>query len=223
MKILIVEDEIALADSIGDNLRSKGYDVVCAYDGSKGFDYITDKKFDLILLDLMLPRISGLEILERMRKAKNNTPVIILTALDSVEDKVAGLDCGANDYMTKPFSTEELLARIRVYERKNSNTSPKSDIIRYKNTRLDISTFEVYTEKESIRLSAMELKILKYFMERPKKVIPKSELYAAIWGYEEALESNSAEVYITFIRKKLFFVHSDIEIIAVRGAGYRLE
>lgn len=223
MKILIVEDEVALADSIGDNLRSKGYEVYCAYDGSKGFDYITDRKFDLILLDLMLPRISGLEILERMRKAKNNTPVIILTALDSVEDKVAGLDCGANDYMTKPFSTEELLARIRVYERKNTNTSPKSDIIRYKNTRLDISTFEVYTEKESIRLSAMELKILKYFMERPKKVIPKSELYTAIWGYEEALESNSAEVYITFIRKKLFFVHSDIEIIAVRGAGYRLE
>lgn len=223
MKILVVEDEVALADSICDNLRSKGYEVTCAYDGSKGYDYITDKKFDLILLDLMLPRISGMELLERLRKNKNSTPVIILTALGSIEDKVAGLDSGANDYMTKPFSTEELLARIRVYERKNNANVNKAEIIKYKNTKLDTSTFELYTDKESIRLSAMELKVLRYFMESPKRVIPKSELYEQIWGYDEALESNSVEVYITFIRKKLFFVQSEIEIIAVRSAGYRME
>jgi len=223
MRILVVEDEKDLEDSICDNLKSKGYEVTCAYDGSKGFDYVTEEKFDLILLDLMLPRISGLEVLSRMRKKDTKTPVIILTALDSIENKVEGLDSGANDYMTKPFSFEELLARIRVYERRNIVLDNKDEIIKYKNTKLDTTTFEVYTDKESIRLSAMELKVLRYFMERPKKVIPKGELYEQIWGYDEALESNSVEVYITFVRKKLLFIKSDIEIIAVRSAGYRLE
>ena len=170
----------------------------------------------------MLPKLNGIEILKTIRKKGISTPVILLTAKATIEDKILGLDCGADDYLPKPFSTEELLARLRALTRRNGgfineNTLEFSDI------KLNLSTYDMEVKDNSITLTQKEFEILRYFMQRPKSVVSKDDLITKLWGYDSDIEYNNIEVYISFLRKKLDYVESNVKITTIRRVGYRLE
>lgn len=222
MRLLLVEDEKELSEALFQILMNNKYSVDSVYDGEEGLDYALTGIYDVIILDIMLPKLNGISLLKQLRKAGISTPVIMLTAKSQIEDRVLGLDCGADDYLTKPFATEELLARLRSITRRKGNVV-NDNLLTYGDIRLNIETYDLDVNSESIRLTLKEFEIIKYFMERPKCVVSKDDLITKLWGFDSEVEYNNIEVYISFIRKKLAYLNSKVSIITIRGVGYRME
>ncbi|WP_290459295.1 response regulator transcription factor [Romboutsia ilealis] len=222
MRLLLVEDEKQLSEALQQILIRNKYAVDAVYNGDEGLDYSLTGVYDVIILDIMLPKLNGLEILKMIRRRKISTPVILLTAKDSVEDKILGLDSGADDYLPKPFSPDELLARLRALTRRNGDFI-NENILEFSDIRLNLSTYDMEVNDNSITLTQKEFEILKYFMQRPKLVVSKDDLITKLWGFDSDVEHNNIEVYISFLRKKLAYVESNVKITTIRRVGYRLE
>lgn len=220
MYILIIEDDRALSDTLGELMREQRYTFDVVNNGEDGLAYAESDLYDMILLDIMLPKMDGFEVLKQLRKKKVRTPVILLTARDDVSDKVRGLDCGADDYITKPFSKEELFARIRANSRRQGEMV--IDEIAVGDLRLDLSSSELSCGKKTIRLGFKEFTLFKLFMQNPMQVFSKTELLSKIWGYLSDAEENHVEVYVSFLRKKLAYLGTSVNIETIRKLGYRL-
>ncbi|MBS5950314.1 MAG: response regulator transcription factor [Clostridium sp.] len=222
MKLLLIEDEKELSEALFQILTKNKYLVDAVYDGDDGLDYALTGIYDVIVLDIMLPKLNGLNLLKKIRKEGILTPVIMLTAKSQIEDRVVGLDLGADDYLTKPFAVEELLARLRSITRRKGNVV-NDNTLTYGDIRLNINTYDLDVNDESIRLTLKEFEIIKYFMERPRCVVSKDDLITKLWGFDSDVEYNNIEVYISFIRKKLSYLNSKVSIVTIRGVGYRME
>ena len=222
MNILIVEDEKRLADALHQILLEQKYMVDVVYDGAEGLDYAMSGIYDCIILDIMLPSINGFDVCLELRKNRITTPVLMLTAKDTISDKVIGLDAGADDYMTKPFSPDELLARLRVLTRRKGEVI--LDEIKYHDITLHIDQSKLSCDKsiKNIHLNFKECEMLKMFLSRPEVIISKQELITRIWGYDSDAGDNNVEAYISFLRKKLVFVESEVEIVSLKKLGYKL-
>lgn len=221
MRILIVEDEKSLSDILSELLRKQNYTVDAVFNGNDGYDYGSTGIYDLILLDIMLPGINGIQVLKNLRDDGISTPIIMLTAKSEVEDKVGGLDYGADDYITKPFETQVLLARIRSATRRKEVYT--KDELSFGDITVDKKTLKVSTSQHEIKLSLKEYQILEMFLNNQRQIITKEQIAEKIWGYDFDGEYNSVEVYISFVRKKLKFIHSSVKIKVSRGLGYSLE
>lgn len=222
MRILLVEDEVGLADALVQIFAKNKYLADACYDGVSGLDNAMTDIYDIIILDIMLPKMNGLEVLRQLRQKKITTPVILLTAKDEIADKVAGLDVGADDYITKPFSTEELLARIRSLSRRNANVICEN-VLSFADITLNLSTYEMFCGEKTFKLGLKEFHIMELLIRNGSIVISKEMLIEKIWGYESDAEYNNVEVYISFLRKKLSHIASRVSIKTVRGVGYCLE
>lgn len=221
LRILIVEDEKEIADGLEAVLIKEGYQVDVVYDGLSGLDNILSKIYDLVLLDLMLPKLNGIDVLKNARREGNNIPVILLTAKSQIEDKISGLDHGADDYITKPFDVGELLARIRARTRLDKNTDCGQ--LSFGNVWLDQATQKLGTDLNSIKLGNKEYQLMEYFMRNRGQILTKDMLIMKVWGPENEAEYNNLEVYISFLRKKLRFVKANTSIKTTKGVGYSLE
>jgi DNA-binding response OmpR family regulator len=221
MKVLLVEDERALSDALSALMTKNKYSVETAYNGIEGLDAALTGRFDVILLDIMLPRLGGLEVLKSLRAEGIFTPVLLLTAKGEISDKVYGLDCGADDYLPKPFASEELFARIRALTRRKGETMPDSGLT-YGDLSLNLGALTLSGPSGIVQLTLKEFEILRMLMERPQFVIPKDDLIISVWGYDAEVEHNTLEVYISFLRKKLLHLGSSVSISALRGVGYRM-
>ncbi|HIQ63887.1 MAG TPA: response regulator transcription factor [Candidatus Avichristensenella intestinipullorum] len=221
MRILIVEDEARLAQALGQILQEAHYstDIVC--DGEDGLAYAVDGQYDIILLDVMLPRLSGLEVARRFRAAGGRTPILMLTARDEISDKVAGLDCGADDYMTKPFAPEELLARIRALLRRQGELVMET--LSFGDLTLNLTACDLTCGARSVRLGHKEFEVLRLLMLHPRAILSKEELIVKVWGADSDVQDNNVEAYISFLRKKFFYLGSRVNIASLRRMGYRLE
>ena len=222
MRLLLVEDEKQLSEALKQILIKNKYTVDAVYNGDDGLDYALTGVYDVIILDVMLPKLNGLEVLKMIRKRKITTPIILLTAKGTVEDRILGLDSGADDYLPKPFAPEELLARLRALTRRNTNLI-NENILEFADIKLNLSTYEMEANDNNITLTQKEFDILKYFMQRPKLVVSKDDLITKLWGFDADIDHNNIEVYISFLRKKLSYVESDVKITTIRRVGYRLE
>lgn len=221
MRILVVEDEIRLAEALVQILIKNKYIADAVHDGISGLDYALTGIYDVIILDIMLPYMDGLEVLKNIREHRLQTPVILLTAKDEVADKVKGLDYGADDYLTKPFATDELLARLRALGRRRGEMI-YDDTLTFEDLSLHLSTYELSCQSNSIRLGLKEFRILEFLISHGQHVVTKEELLEKIWGFDSDAEYNHVEVYISFLRKKLSHLHSKVSIQTVRGVGYHL-
>lgn len=221
MKILIVEDDIRLGDTLCELLSRNSWETDLTDNGCVGLEYALSGYYDVIILDVMLPRMNGYEIVSEMRKQKNSTPVLMLTAKGEWPDKVAGLDAGADDYLTKPFIPEELFARIRALTRRRGEVI--IDRLEYHSLVLNLSLSQMEYKEKSIRLSAREMALMEIFLKNQGRIIAKDQLITQIWSADADVEDNNVEVYISFLRKKLLFLKSDIKIVTVRKVGYYLE
>lgn len=223
MRILIVEDEYKIANSIKRGLEQETYSVDVSYDGSEGYDLASSEDYDVIVLDLMLPGMDGVEICIKLRAEKNHTPILMLTAKGALHDKISGLNAGADDYLVKPFAFEELLARIRALSRRpQKGGSPKlivSDLI------LDTVNFEVIRSGQKIDLSKKEFSLLEYLMRTPGRIINKDQIIAHVWDYDSDVLPNTVEVYIGYLRKKIDLKFPKLKplIYTIRGFGYKIE
>lgn len=224
MRILIIEDEFNLADAIASKLKKEKYQVDICTDGEEGLYNATTNIYDLIILDVMLPGINGFEILNNIRKEEIKTKVIMLTAKSTLEDKLTGLEHGANDYVTKPFHIEELIARVNI-QLKDPTEIKNKNIIIYGDIELNIATSKLNCKNtgETVELVCKEFQLLEYFMRNPNQILSKEQIYDKVWGMENEIESNNLEAYLSFIRKKLKAIGSNVNVKAVRGLGYRLE
>lgn len=220
MRILIVEDEKRLAEALCQIFIRNKYNADMVHDGISGLDYALSNIYDVIILDIMLPKLNGISLLKQLRAEKIFTPVILLTAKDELPDKVQGLDSGADDYLTKPFETEELLARVRSVTRRKGEL--KSDMPQFGDISLDLSRNELSCEKNTVMLGLKEMQLLELLMISGKQIVTKEHFIEKIWGYDSETEYNNVEVYISFIRKKLHAVNSKVEIKTARGIGYYL-
>jgi len=224
MRILVVEDEKKINDIIVKTLKQEKYGVDGCFDGEEALDYIFSVEYDIILLDIMLPKKNGFEVMESMRKKGIKTPVLFLTARDQIEDRVKGLDLGADDYLVKPFAFEELLARIRVVLRKNSVSGEDSgNILKIANLTVDCNKHEVFRDEISIKLSAKEFSILEYMMRNKGRVVSKEKIEEHVWDFDYEGGSNIVEVYIKFLRKKIDNDFSPKLIHTIRRVGYVLK
>lgn len=221
MRILIVEDEKRLAEAISEILKAEKYEVDVVNNGNDGLDYGLSDIYDCIILDVMLPGMDGFTILKELRKEKISTPILMLTAKDEISNKVEGLDYGADDYMTKPFDIEELLARIRSVTRRQGQVYVNE--VEFEDLKLDLTNYNLATKEKSINLTAKEFEIAKLLMTNPNMVITKDELISKVWGYDSDAEDNNVEVYISFLRKKFKFIKSKVNIVTLRKLGYKLE
>ncbi|MBR3419950.1 MAG: response regulator transcription factor [Oscillospiraceae bacterium] len=221
MRILIVEDEQEIADGISTILETEGYITTTASDGQTGLDEILSGIYDLILLDIMLPKRNGLEILSEIRQNDIAVPVILLTALSQTGDKITGLDCGADDYLTKPFDADELLARIRARLRRKDQ--PVSTALSFADIQLEQSSQKLCGTDKSVKLARKEYQLLECLMQNQGQIIPRETLILKIWGYDDESEYNQLDVYISFVRKKMKFVESQAKIVTTKGVGYSLE
>lgn len=221
MQILIIEDEKRLADALGQIMQEARYQADIVYDGRDGLAYASSGDYDVIVLDVMLPGMDGFEVVYHLRESKISTPVIMLTALDDVKNKITGLDSGADDYMTKPFVPEELLARIRALSRRQGEVILEE--LTFDDLTLNLSSNDLSCKNKSIHLGYKEFEILKILMSNPKILISKETLIVKVWGAESAAESNNVEAYISFLRKKFHYLDSKVTIGTVRKVGYRLE
>ncbi|MBK1988741.1 response regulator transcription factor [Sphaerospermopsis aphanizomenoides BCCUSP55] len=219
--ILLVEDEVKLARFIELELNYEGYQVSVAYDGLTALTAARELNLDLIILDWMLPGVSGLEICRRLRTTGDKVPIILLTAKDEVSDRVAGLDAGADDYVVKPFSVEELLARVRAHLRR-SKESDSADILRFEDLSLNRITREVYRGQRLVELTAKEFDLLDYLLTHPRQVITRDRILEEVWGYDFMGDSNIIEVYIRYLRLKLEANNEKRLLQTVRGVGYVL-
>jgi DNA-binding response OmpR family regulator len=218
--ILVVEDEIQLAKFIELELKYEGHQITVAHDGMAGMAAARELHPDLLILDWMLPGISGIEICRRLRATGDKVPIILLTAKDEVGDRVTGLDAGADDYVVKPFSVEELLARVRAHLRRTQEINP--DILTFTDLHLNRSTREVYRGQRLIELTATEFDLLEYLLAHPRQVLPRDRILEQVWGYDFMGDSNIIEVYIRYLRLKLEANHESRLIQTVRGVGYVL-
>ena len=221
MRILIAEDEKSLNRILAKQLKAAGYSVDCAFDGEEADDFLFSGEYDAAVFDIMMPRLDGISLVKKMRNRGDSTPVLFLTARDSIEDRVTGLDIGADDYLVKPFAIEELLARLRVMLRKN--TEHKSSIITVDDLVLDTSSMEVRRGEKSIKLSAKEYELLHYLAVNCGIVLSREKIENHIWNYDYEGGTNVVDVYIRYLRKK---IDEDFEtklIHTVRGAGYTLK
>lgn len=221
MRLLLAEDEKELSKALCAILKHNNYSVDAVYNGQDALDYGLDENYDGIILDLMMPKKNGLEVLEALRKAGVSTPVLILTAKSQVEDKILGLDKGADDYLTKPFATGELLARIRAMTRRKTEFTP--NLLSIGNLSLNRETFELSGPNGAIRLGNKEFQMIEMLMDNPGRLISTEQFMERIWGYETEAEINVVWVYISYIRKKLSNLGANVEIKATRGVGYTLE
>ena len=222
MNILIIEDEYSLADAVAETLKNENFNVCIKTNGEDGEDEALTGNYDLILLDVMLPNKNGFDILNYLRQEKINTPVIMLTAKSEIEDKLNGLEHGADDYITKPFSMRELMARIKAVL-KRANNIEDTEILEYGDLALDVKNAKLKCNDNEIQISGKELELLEQLLINKKQVLSRENLIERIWGYESEAEYNNVEVYITFIRRKLKLIDSKVSIKAVRGIGYKLE
>ena len=224
MRILVVEDEKKINDVIVKTQKKEKYGVDSCFDGEEALDYIFSVEYDIILLDIMLPKKDGFEVLKSMRKKGIKTPVLFLTARDQIEDRVRGLDLGADDYLVKPFAFEELLARIRVVLRKNSGSGEDSgNVLKIANLTVDCNKHEVFRDDVSIKLSAKEFSILEYMMRNKGRVVSKEKIEEHVWDFDYEGGSNIVEVYIKFLRKKVDNDFSPKLIHTIRRVGYILK
>lgn len=220
MKILVVEDEKLLADSIKMLLERKGFDVECAYDGKTGEQYAESGVYDLVILDIMMPEMNGYQVARELRGKHCQSPILMLTAKSDLEDRITGLDAGADYYLTKPFDTRELFACINALLRRQGG---QVDEMRFGNTILDLSTSILSCGEKNIRLSDREFDMMRFLLQSGEKNISKETLLIKIWGFDSNATENNVEVYIGFLRKKLQGIGSNIRIEAIRRQGYHLE
>jgi two-component system copper resistance phosphate regulon response regulator CusR len=220
-RILVVEDEPGIYDFIERGLRTHGYDVITATDGEAGIERALEEPVDLVILDMMLPRRSGLEVLAAVRSAKPTLPVIVLTARGDVEDRIAGLDAGAMDYLTKPFSLSELAARIRAHLRVAAQAPVTA--LRGADIELNLLTREVERAGRPIRLSSTEFELLSYLVQNSGRVLSREQILRAVWGYEYDPGTNVVDVYIGYLRRKLRVDGKKVPIVTVRSVGYRFD
>ena len=222
MNILIIEDEYSLADAVAETLKNEKFSVTIKTNGEDGEDEALTENYDLILLDVMLPKKNGFEILRYLRQEKIKTPVIMLTAKSEMDDKLNGLEHGADDYITKPFSMRELIARIKAVLKRTNNIE-NTDCLEYGDIILDLKNAKIKCNDNEIQLSGKELEILEQLLLNKNQILSRENLLERIWGFESDAEYNNIEVYLTFIRRKLKLVESKVNIKAVRGIGYKLE
>ena len=222
MRVLIVEDEARLADTLRDLLEIGGYTADVCGDGESGADNAMTGIYDVILLDVMLPKLDGFSVLRRLRAAGVATPILMLTARSEVSDRVEGLDCGADYYLTKPFEPQELLACVRALTRRQPELR-NTDQLEYGDLRLEKSTFALSCGERTVRLSRKEFDMMELLMLNREQVLTKEQLLVKIWGYESDAEDNNVEVYISFLRKKLDHLHSQVKIKTIRMVGYCLD
>lgn len=220
MKILIVEDEALLADSIRTLLEKKGFTVEVAYDGETGKDYAETGVYDLLILDVMMPKLNGYDLARQVRAERCATPILMLTAKSELEDRIEGLNAGADYYLTKPFDTRELLACINALLRRQGS---QVDELRYGNTALDLASGMLVCGAESVRLSAKEFDIMRFLLQSRGNNLSKEVILARVWGFDSNAVENHVEVYVGFLRKKLASIGSNLRIEAVRRLGYHLE
>ncbi|HEY9802451.1 MAG TPA: response regulator transcription factor [Leptolyngbyaceae cyanobacterium] len=218
--ILLVEDEVKLARFVELELSSEGYQVSVAHDGITGLTLARELTLDLAILDWMLPGLTGVELCRRLRATGNKVPVILLTAKDEVSDRVAGLDAGADDYVVKPFSIEELLARIRAHLRRTQETD--DDLLQFEDLSLNRRTREVFRGKRAIELTAKEFDLLEYLLSNPRQVFTRDQILEKVWGYDFMGDSNIIEVYVRYLRLKLEENNEKRLVHTVRGVGYAL-
>ena len=222
MRILIVEDEVRLAEALHDLLHRQGYTADIRHDGLSGLDDALSGIYDLILLDVMLPGLDGFALLQRLRSAGNTTPVLMLTAKSDLTDRVRGLDCGADYYLTKPFESQELLACVRLLLRRGGAIRT-DDAITFGDLRLTPGTFSLSCGERAVHLSRREYDLMELFLRSGAQIIPKEQLLVKVWGYDSEAEDNNVEVYISFLRRKLTHLHSRVKIRTIRMVGYCLE
>lgn len=220
MKILIIEDEKLLADSLKALLEKKGFDVECVYDGESGAEYAETGVYDLLILDVMMPKMDGFEVARSVRAKRCGTPILMLTARSGLEDRIRGLNAGADYYLTKPFDTMELLACVNALLRRQGG---QVDELSLGNTALDLSSCTLICGENSVRLSAKEFDIMRFLLQSKDAVLSKEVILAKVWGYDSNAVENHVEVYVGFLRKKLAAIGSNVRIEAVRRLGYRLE
>ena len=220
MKVLVVEDERDISNALIKLLKMNNYSCDAAYDGEEALDYLAYDEYDAVILDIMMPKKNGIEVLKEIRSNNNNVPVLMLTAKSELDDKVKGLDSGADDYLTKPFSFKELLARIRaITRRKTANIKTLSflDVI------LDNKTFELKSGEKAIRLGSKEYQIMELLITRPNNVITSESLIEKVWGFDSDAEVNVVWVHISTLRKKIHEISDKVTITVVRGIGYKLQ
>lgn len=222
MKILVVEDEIQLADALSELLKRNMYSVDTFYNGIDGLDNALTGVYDCIILDIMMPGMNGIEVLSNLRHEKINTPVLLLTAKSEIDDKINGLDCGADDYLTKPFVTGELLARVRALTRRKGEIVDENKF-EYKRLVLHKNTCSISCKGNDMKLSLKEYYIMEMLIANHGQILPKERIIEKIWGSESDVEYNNIEVYISFLRKKIVSVSADVQIKTARGIGYFLE
>lgn len=220
LKILIVEDEQLLADSLKTVLEKKGFSVQTAYDGETGKEYAELGVYDLLILDVMMPKLNGYDLARQVRKSRCATPILMLTAKSGLEDRIEGLNAGADYYLTKPFDMRELMACINALLRRQGN---QVDELTFGNTALDLSSGTLVCGSESVRLSAKEFDVMRFLMQSGRKNLSKEVLLARVWGFDSNAVENHVEVYVGFLRKKLAAIGSNVRIEAVRRLGYHLE
>ena len=221
MRLLLAEDEWSLSRALTALLERNHYAVDAVYDGQEALEWLQAGNYDALILDIMMPKLDGLEVLRRLRAQGSRLPVLLLTARAEVEDKVLGLDTGANDYLTKPFSTAELLARIRAMTRVQT---PQTDsVLRFGNVSLDQASFVLSSPAGSYRLANKEFQMMEMLLRHPRQRIPTERFLESVWGYDTSAEVNVVWVYISYLRKKLAALQATVEIRAVRGVGYCLE
>lgn len=224
MRILIVEDEYNLADAISSKLKREKYTVDIITDGEEGLYHALTDIYDLIILDVMLPNKNGFEILKALRENQVKSKVIMLTARSSLEDKLDGFDKGANDYLTKPFHMDELLARVNA-QLKSPENLEKKGVLEFGDLELHLtsSVLNCKTTRNHIELVCKEFQLLEYFMKNPNQILSKEQIYDKVWGIDNEILSNNLEAYLSFLRKKLKAIGSNVNIKSSRGLGYRLE
>lgn len=221
MRLLLAEDEKSLSHALVTILEKSHYSVDAVYDGQEALEYLESEAYDGLILDIMMPKVDGITVLKTIRKQGNKIPVLILSAKSEIEDKVDGLDAGANDYLAKPFDARELLARIRVITR--VNTESNDSLIRFGHVTLNRKTYVLKGEKAEFKLANKEFQMMELLMANPHQVLATDRIFEKIWGYESDTEINIVWVYIAYLRKKLVKMHADIEIKAHRNVGYSVE
>lgn len=221
MKLLLAEDEKELSNALVAVMKHNNYSVDAVYDGKDALDYAMNGEYDGIVLDIMMPKLNGIEVLAELRKNNKSTPILLLTAKAEVQDRIAGLDAGADDYLPKPFAMGELMARIRAMTRRKAHFTP--NILQFGNIKLNRENFELYSDGGSFRLGNKEFQMLEMLMNNPHCVISTNQFMERIWGYDSETEINVIWVYISYLRKKLTAIGADVEIKASRGVGYTLE
>lgn len=220
LRLLLAEDERSLSRAVTTILEKNNYSVDAVYDGAEALDYLQSGSYDAVILDVMMPKLDGLTVLKRLRAKGDRTPVLMLTAKAEIEDKVAGLDGGAGDYLTKPFDTRELLARLRVLTRGVQTVDTQ---MHYGNITLDRASFELSGPNGSFRLAKKEYQMMEILMSNPHNLVSTERLMERIWGYDSEAEINVVWVYVSYLRKKLTAIGANVQIRAARNAGYSLE